>query len=115
MDCHCVRCGYLWKSRGAVKPAACSKCKVKYWWRPARVAKERHAVSPVGRPALFPQLHSLKVGESLTLQWHTLPGGEMDSQYNGKINPAVMAHAKRYGWNVYTEGRAAGLFVLRVL
>lgn len=99
------------------KPIRCGVkgCNRKYWWKPKRVTKPHEPLGSVGRPGLFPQLHSLTVGKSLLLPWHTLPGGRMDDAYNAKINPAVTAHARRYGWNVHTEGRAAGLFVLRVL
>ena len=108
----CVRCGHEWWPRTPEKPRNCGKCKVAYWWRPARVAKQRQP-GPVGAPRKYP-VDTIEIGQSVLLPWHR-DAVDMTNyeRKNRSMNMAVRSYARRAGKEFIMTGEPSGLRVYR--
>jgi predicted Zn-ribbon and HTH transcriptional regulator len=59
-ECHCWRCGWVWRSRVEGRPLACPKCKRRDWDR-ERVKRVREVI----RSAESAEIKRLRLGHSL--------------------------------------------------
>ena|SRR3990167_2017456 len=110
----CVRCGHEWYARKPERPLRCAnrECARSYWWRPARVRKDR-LLGPVGAPTKYP-FHNLQPGQRVLIPWFNTPDGQnRDTKKILSLKSAIYSHARRTGKTFNIVPQVTGLEIHR--
>ena len=91
---NCVRCGHSWFARKSTLPRNCARCKILYWYKPARIPKYYGEPRPVGRPYKYP-VDSLEVGQTKIIPHNFLPDGH--NVNNRGIYISIGRYSKKTG------------------